>query len=594
MNRIYTLLLLLPLLVVGIPHLQAQDGSARASEKEEDGPNVRFNGQGRTLLTQTAINGPVLDADSSTIAQSTDGEFLLDVLVNATPNKISEVQAILRLRNEFGGFFGAGQAVEVRELWGRGIIGNVLRYRLGDMDVAMTPYSLFSFQEDGTVNEPAAFQPQKEVIYYEQFYTDDNTRRLQGGKLDFGLDFTRVLNDMEASAFIARIRGTDFFTTPTRFISGGQLDFSTETFSDSLGLQADFGFNVVHTFDDLQSGNANDGIRNTVLTFDFDVALLDKRNIGLSLVGETGQSSVELEVDSMSVIDKEGVFLDVGVEFELKPQNLKFSAAFVDVGPDFFSAGAQSKRIDYEAQKGFYNRLGKARDIRQPSIFDLTKDRALYTFRVSDQLMAYDPRFNNTMPYGTATPNRRGLRLGVTHNKPDDGLYLDVMAALMSEIRGQGTDNLKDFTLIRASGNLNIHRFADWNKKLRVTAGYQMEQTSRDGEEIEQVDLSSNLIELGVEAELFSNFELLAGAKLFTAEGNEYIPEIGNFNEVVDFPSRYVVNDTETLLGAGIKYSFKKDIYLTIQYQRFDSQLGDNNPEDYGLEQLFILYNMKF
>lgn len=581
-------------LLLQVNFVAAQDGSAKATEKEKEEKTIRFNGLGRTILSQTGIDGNILKSDSSTVESFTDGEFLLDLALNATPNKTSEVQAILRLRNEFGGFFGSGMSVEVRELWARGIIADVLKYRVGDMDVAMTPYTLFNPDEEGSINEAAIFAPQKEVIYYEQFYTDDNRRRLQGAKLDFGLDFTQGLEDADFSGFIARVRGTDFFTTPSRFISGGQAKFSTATFNDSLGLKADFGLNLSHTFDDLQSGEATAGIRNTVTTVDFDVTILEKKNIALHLLGEAGLSNLEFKDDSVSVFKEDDTFLEIGAKVHFKPQKLSISASFIDVGPDFFSIGAQSKRIDYNANKSFYHRLGVDQAVRMPTLFDLSRDRALYTFQLSDRLMAYDPRYSNTNPYGQATPNRRGLRLGLEYGDENDKVEARLGAALMDEIRGQGTFELKSFTLIQAAANLNIHQFAGWKNKLRLTLGYQYEQTSRGGVEIEQVELTSNLIDLGLEAELFPKFDLLFGAKLLTSEGTDYVPFIREFNDVEDFPGLFVADDTESLLAAGLKYEFKEGIYLTLQYQSFNSELGVDRTDDFDFNQIFVLYNMNF
>jgi len=593
----YTILkfLFIVSVLIFLPDLiYAQDGSAKATEKEEKGTKVRFNGLGRTILSQTGIEGAVLDADTSTIGNLTDGEFLLDLEVNATPNDISEVQAIVRLRNEFGGFFGSGMSVEVRELWARGIIANVLKYRVGDMDVAMSPYTLFNPVEEGMVNEPMAFKPQRDVIHYEQFYTDENTRRLQGGKLDFGLDFSKGLEDMEASAFIARIRGTDFFTTPTRLLSGGELNFSTASLNDSLGLKADLGLNIVHTFDDLQSGEATTGIRNTVYSVDFDVTVMDKKDIALHVTGEVGQSNLELKSDSVSIFEEDDTFLDIGAKLHLKPQKITVSASFIDVGPDFFSVGAQSKRIDYEAQKSSYNRIGVDNVIRRPALFDLTRDRALYTFRVSDRLMAYDPRYSNTMPYGSATPNRRGVKFNATYGGKEDKVEAKVDAAFLEEIRGQGTFELKSFTLLRAAANVNIHKLASLKNKLRFTLGLQYESASRGGVEIEQVDLTSNLLELGLEVEAFPKFDFLLGAKFFSSEGTDYVPLILQFNDVRDFPAPFVADDKESLIGGGIKYEFKKGVYMTLQYHHFSSERGMDNPNDYDLNQVFVLYSMKF
>jgi hypothetical protein len=198
------------------------------------------------------------------------------------------------------------------------------------------------------------------------------------------------------------------------------------------------------------------------------------------------------------------------------------------------------------------------------------------------------------MPYGTATPNRRGVRFGIDYGEQNDKIEANLGGAFMKEIRGQGTFELKDFTLLRAAANFNIHKFASWENKLRFTLGYQYESISRGGSEVEQADLSSNMIELGLEAELFPKFELLLGAKLLTAEGVDYVPRVDEFNDVKDFPSQFVADDTENLLGAGFKYEFKEGIYMTLQYQSFSSQLGTDDTNDYNLNQIFVLYNMKF
>jgi len=581
----------------------AQDGSSKATQSQDDKAKIQFNGLGRAIISQTGIDGNILEEDSSTIENITDGEFLLDLIVNASPNKTTEVQSIIRLRNEFGGFFGAGMALEVRELWLRGVIADVLKYRVGDMDLALSPYTLFLPEEEGMVNEPAVFAPQREVVHYEQFYTDDNTRRMQGGKLDFGLNFAQGIEDLDISAFVARIRGTDFFITPTRLVAGGAFDFSTVTFNDSLGMKADVGLNVIHTFDDLRSGNANTGIRNTVSTIDFDITLLDKKDISFHIVGETGMSNLDTaeriendagDEENNIISEEDDTFLDVGIQIELKKQSLILSASFIDIGPDFFSVGAQSKRIEYNGEKTFYNRIGTNRMLRRPTLFDLNRDRGIYTFRISDMLMGYDPRFANAMPYGDATPNRQGVKVGLEYGKIEDKINATVNAAFLQELRGQGTLQLKNFTLLRAAVNFNIHKFISYKNKLRLTLGMQVESTSRDGQEIEQVDLNSNLIEVGLEAELFSKFELLLGAKLFSAEGTEYIPSIQSFNDIQDFPSRFVADDKETLTGAGFKYEFKKDTYVTLQYNTLILEKETDPLNDYDLNQFYVLYTMKF
>jgi hypothetical protein len=366
-------------------------------------------------------------------------------------------------------------------------------------------------------------------------------------------------------------------------------------------LKADFGFNIAHTFDDLQSGAdpaVKSGIRNTVMSLNYDITVLEKKNYAIHILGEAGMSDLEdiqdLGQDSTATAAEDDTFLEIGAKLELKPQKLSISASFIDIGPDFFSIAAQSRRVNLESDKTYYNRIGQDRNIRMPSLFDLSRDRAMYTFQLFDRLMPYDPRYSNTMPYGDATPNRRGLKLGLEYGDDDEVLNARVDAALLEEIRGSGTFELKNYTLLRAAANVNFHKMAGWKNKLRLTMGYQYEQASRDGLEVEQVDLTSNLIDLGLDVELFTNFELLLGAKLLSAEGSDYVPLIEEFNDVRDFPGRFVADDTEQLLAAGMKYTFKEGIYLTLQYQSFQSQLGADNPNDYNFNQFFVLYNMNF
>lgn len=595
MKRFYKYFTLIIILFLQVGLSYGQDGSAKATEDEkEKNKTVRFNGLGRTNILNTALSGDVLEGDSITPRDITDGEFLLDLQINATPNDKTEIQSILRLRNEFGGFFGAGQSIEVRELWMRGIIANAVEYRVGDMDIAMSPYTFFNSDEDGIVNEPAAFAPQREIIYYEQFYGNNNTRRMQGASLDFGLNFNKYIKDMDFKGFFTRVRGTDFFTVPSRFVTGGSLKFSTDTWNDSLGMGLDFGFNLIHTYDDLKSGEATSGIRNTTFTFEFDYTVLDDNRRGLHIIGELGKSELVNKNDSVTLLRFDDTFLDIGAKFYLKPQRLMFYAGYSDVGPDFFNVTAQSKRIQYDAAKKYYDRTGVDQNQRQVSLFDLSRDPSIYTYQLSDELMTYDPRFSNTFPYGKATPNRRGLNFAVGYENSNQALEAKIDGALMTEIRGQGTNELKNFTLLKASADLNIHKLIDWENKLKFTFGYQFEQTNRGGVEVEQVDLSSNLVELGLEAELFTDFEVLLGAKIMDANGSDYIPRIDSFNIVADFPSRYEVDETEILLAGGVKYTFKEGIYLTIQYHTFTTEQNSDVAADYSLGQVFALFTMNF
>lgn len=572
----------------------AQVGLGSDGDKNESDKKIRFNGMGRANMQQTQLGGPILDTLDGEVDRVTDGEFVLDLAINATPNKVTEVQGILRLRNELGGFFGAGQSIEVRELWARGIIADIIKYRVGDMDMVMSEYTLFNPLEEGVDNRAAIFQPQRDVIYYEQFYTGNNQRRLQGAKVEMGLNFSKVLETADVQGFISRVRSTDFFNAPNRFVGGGSLNLISDRMRDSFGIKGNVILNAVYTWDDLTVGQATTGIRNGVNSLGYNFSLYESPKMLLSFEGETGFSNLNVLEDSVSVSKERGTFLDAQLSLKLKKQNLSINAGFLDIGPDFFSIGAQSKRIDFNRRMTFFNRVGPQSARRDPALFDITRDRALYTFQLSDRLMDYDPRFANVMPYGQATANRRGLQLGADWMSQDGVFDLDVQAYLLSELRGQGTSELKDFQSVRANATVNFHKLAGWKNDYRLTLGSQFENTSRGGLPVEQIDFSSSLIEVGLEAEVYPRLHLLAGGQFLSATGNEYLPVVRSFNDVRDFEDAYIVDETETILGAGFKYNFKETTYLTVQYQSFNFANSLNADSDFSLNQIFVLYSMNF
>ena len=558
-----------------------------------------FNGLGRTIIDNTELNGDIAETDTTTAKNLMEGEFLLDLKINAAPSENVEVQSILRLRNEFGGFFGSGMSVEVRELFARGVVADVFKYHVGDMDLAMTPYTLFLADEEGTVYEPELFKGRKEVVNYEQFFTPNNTRRMQGGKFNVGLSAGSVLSEINFTGFYTRVRGTDFFNLPSRSVAGGTVELVHPQFGSLSG-------NYVNTFDVISIGDFDRGIRNAVQTLNADINIIDQEKFALTFEGEAGMSDIsriakrdtviggEEQTVNDTLFNKNDTFAEGKLSFTLKDPKVTFYAGFRDVGPDFFSMAAQSKRVDFLQSKTFFPRIGNTSFIRQPTLFDLNRDRSLYTFGLSEVLMAYDPRLNNAMPYGTATANRRGFFLGIDYGDEESAVEAGLQVNSLSEIRGQGTFELKSFLLTRAWADVRFHKLLDVKNALVLTLGLQNEQTDRGGNEIEQIELNSNLLEVGLQIELFENFDLLLGTKNLSSNGSEYIPDIVSFNEVRDFPPRTEFSDTESLLGAGIRYRFKEGVYLSVNYEQMSFQRETDATNNYRIDQIFVLYNMNF
>ena len=505
--------------------------------------------------------------------------------------------------------------VEVRELWARGIIANAIEYRLGDMDLALTPYTVYLPERDGTVNTPEVFVPQQEIIDYEEFYTGFNERRLQGGRVDFGLAFDQAVEALDVRTFVARLRPTDFTDdadAPHRRRPRGTRQLSRSGRSAASGYSSAC---QPRQRRGTTSTPATPTRASATTSWSVDGALSRSSRptaVGLAIAGEGGLVGRQAAPSESG----DGVEPPTPIRCSARatrssrsglrggPRRVRrleaVGALVMNVGPDFFSVAAQSKRVDYTRSRSLFDRVGNDADPRQIGLFDLTRDPAIYTYRIEDRLMRYDPRYNNALPYGRATPNRRGIRLAAEYGPAGGPVAAEVLVALLREIRGQGTDELKDFALVRAAADVELSTLIGYDRGLGVTLGTQVENTSRGGEPIEAVDLTSVLLEAGVTAEVYDRLDLLLGFKGRASSGRDYVPQITNFNDVRDFPRAFVTDDGETLLGAGVRYRFGEDIFLTLQYQRFSYGADELVPgdgrsdDDFTIGQVFALYSMDF
>ena len=106
------------------------------------------------------------------------GYALIDLGVNILPNKNTEILGMIRIKNQLGGFYGAGVTFDVRQLYVKGIISNVVRYQLGDINYKLTPFTFYNNDYDDLMQHPQVFNIQKDIVNYETFY-----------KKSFTLDF---------------------------------------------------------------------------------------------------------------------------------------------------------------------------------------------------------------------------------------------------------------------------------------------------------------------------------------------------------------------------------------------------------------------
>ncbi len=544
---------------------------------------IQFVGTARSILN----NDDILVKDDTITSKSNMGGYaLIDLGVNILPNKNTEILGMIRIKNQLGGFYGAGVTFDVRQLYVKGIISNVVRYQLGDINYKLTPFTFYNNDYDDLMQHPQVFNIQKDIVNYETFYKN-NTWRQQGAALDFSLEFSKFLKEIKFNGFINRINITDFNTVPDRFFTGG-----------NIGIQQSknvfVGINYVSLFDLSGTSQNNSGFNNNVSSINYEVKF-DKDNlVETRLFGETGLSNSGYSNDT-SAPKLNDFFINMGISNLLKASHLKFSLSYLNVGPNFRSAGAQSKRLNYNNTPSFYDRYTNQQSLRSIGLFDLIRDEKLYNRSInSDGLMAYNPAYNNAMPYGIATFNRQGINAKVNFNDPKKIFNLEIETYILKELIGQGTTKLKSFKIIKTNAELNLKKLISIENNFKITAGFSFQSSIRNSEtNYEEINLNSAIVNSGIEFELYKNIDILAGFIYNQAKGNEILPSRNIYSEVIDF-NEYNINIKELMLGGGLRYRFSDKIYLAALYQNYDNSNKLNSQFSYSMNQFIIIYNMKF
>ena len=562
--------IVLCLMLISIQFLNAQDDK------------IKFGAYSRAFQQINTLGNP----GDKNANHTANGNVLMDLGININPDKKTEIQAIVRFSNNFSGFYTAGAAATLRQLYVKGTVAKYFNYQVGDMYMKLTPYTFFNNSSEGSVNEATIFSDlRRDYTNYENLSARGNAWWQQGAATNFAFAFNETFIDsIKVDAFFLRNRAS-YATFPSAFHAGGKI---TITQSPRLKIAA----NYVDLFDVAASLKTDTVLLyNPVATGEINYKIINGANTQLSLIGEGGYSeNAHSAFKSGSTI---GYFWDAGLQLNLKKQHLIISSNYIYVAPEFYSSAAQSKRVNYNNTVSNFQLYSDTMP-RGISVFDLMRDPGIYNQKISRSLMSYNPMYGNAQPYGKATPNRTGLQLNMQYKDSLEKIVADVDAAYLSEIAGVGSKQYRTFLVLKGAIDFNIHKFFDWKKRLIVTTGYSFESTNRSGADAEKVNLSNNLLDLGLEVEVFKKMSVLGGYKMLTSKGNEFISVRNVYNDVIVNNNSKNMNVAQTIIAFGLKYRFSEKSYLTIQDHLFSYQDKSASNKNYSLSQILVMFNMNF
>ncbi len=550
---------------------------------------VYFTGLGRALVT----NGNLSDqSNTASRLKSSGGYTLFDLGIYAKPNEVLRGGVILRTKNAFGGFFGNGASLSFRQIQMEGLIAKKLKYELGDVYLSHTPYTLWNADSADFKYEAGVFSMRRDIINYENFFVG-NSWRMQGFNTKAKINFTKGVESLGIRIYGGRTRETNYTTIPDRYFYGGRLDLLQSKYFKIAGNLAAIN-DIAGTVK-----NAQVNYNNMVYTSDFAVTLDKSEKFKFVVNGEAGASQLELQRASDSTDSKfNDFFYDLGAKATYKPWNLNVGGSYRNVGFNFNSPMAQSRRMaaPSDITLSNFSKLNDAATARPVSLFDpLTQENNIYNQGISTTLMNYFIQYNIVEPYGKATPNRQGFTFSADLQDAKKIITADVQVNLLSEVVSEGdtlTHAKRNFTLIRGGFVFNLHNLINFKKVIAINGGIRRESSVRGG--TNAVNLSSTLIDAGLDVEVIKSLHLLGGVKLFSVSGNEIQSSRNSVNQLVAF-TPVSFNQTQSIIAAGARYDYDKaGCFFSVHYHmvNYNDKLITTN--QYNLNQLFFVFGLKF
>ena len=538
-----------------------------------------YDGNSRVIFNRDALEGTIKDIDTVSTRSNGGGSTVLDLGFHFTPVDDIEIFSEIRLKNNFGGMWGNKSVVELRRLSAKGIVNNKIAFSIGDIYLKQTKFTLYNYEQELSQYEPSVFKFYRDYVNYENYY-QSNYHRLQGLQTNFSYNMYNFIEQLDFDAFTARIRGVEWLGKPELLMLGGS---AIVRLSNKINL----GSHYVNTFEVLSSSNGTVAYYNPVLNTQISYSGLVNDNPYKMLL-EGGFSKRGWDGDSLAP-EVKGNFIKASLHSKRIKGELDLGFRYVD--SDFRSMGAQTRRIQYNNSTTTYPYYSNNYTQRKVSLLDVMSDPNVYNKNLSTSLMSYNPMYSSVAPYGDATPNRIGFTAKISNMNITDFFSANIQTQYFTEVIGQGTTQKRMLNKSALQSMLLLNKLLSTKKSLILEGSMNLETVNRAGEDFEKIDFTSILYSGSISYELIKNFKIIAGAKVFYAEGNEFIADRDKYDQINDY-SNHIHDSKETILIAGLQHHFTEDIYFKMQYNQFNVLDKTNTYDEFSLGRLIFMFNM--
>ena len=257
-----------------------------------------------------------------------------------------------------------------------------------------------------------------------------------------------------------------------------------------------------------------------------------------------------------------------------------------EVDPFFRSSGAQSKRYDFSqhSSPSIWPNLGLQGTARQASLFDVYSDVALGNQSISPTLMPIAPLFDNVLPYGIATPNRRGAELALEKSWNTARLKLDL--AWFEELTGQGTAELRSFEM--AGFGFEWTPTYGMDREFRLSVYEQLQHTNRGGSDLESVELITSNLTVSAQAELWPRCWVECSGRHAIGKGHEFLNVRSELGELFNF-ERVDLNTQAWMTSLGVKHGLSEEVVARLQWNFWGQHIEFDNQRRLLASQVFVV-----
>ncbi len=542
------------------------------------GQESRFSieGNGRGINQSLHLN----EKDSLNNDIDFESNVVVDLGIRANLNEKVNFYSQIRMRSNLALFDTSRSNIFIRQFRLYGNFNDLFYYELGDVDLVLDRYTLWNNKEKGLVNESEVFSLYRRIQYYENFQ-NENFWRQKGVKLSFN-ELTEKQLKIYVELFGSRLNKSNEFTNPDIFLVGLKSSLSKD--NQKFEINSANIFSNTNTL--INSNLSNQYNRNVTASYS---KLFGK--FSGTLIGGYSEN-----YDMDNNFDVSGELFEFIGRYNLAGNNF-VSVSYRSVADDFISLGSQNSNINYGNSPSYFQQVTNSSIPRNLSFYDILTDfnnSNIFNLQLNSDRLIESARLGTSVPFGKATPNRKGFNLIFNYSDKNQKIDYLLDLSLLNDVTGEGVVDNKQYFDIDNSLSLNINKFYAGKKELETTFGMRYSSSNRASSNpyLDEVSLSSTLIDLGLVYNLMKNIDLLYGYKNLYTKGTDYLPIYNNYYAIENY-DKANFNYSESIQALGLKYNVNKGFYLIFSANQVNVDDKIINLK-YDFNQYLLILNINF